>query len=97
LPPNAVIEVHLASASHGLLGPFIAEQRIAGSGKQVPIPFELKFDPAKIDPKYHYWVSAQIVVDGQLRWVTEGTYPVLVQGTSTSGVQIVLKPAPAKK
>jgi putative lipoprotein len=68
----------------------IAEQKITAEGKQVPIAFELKFDPAKIDEQHKYTVSARISVDGQLWFVSDTTYPVVTQG-HPSNVALTLK------
>jgi Uncharacterized protein conserved in bacteria len=34
----------------------ITQEEIALGERQVPVPFELKFDPGKIDPKHMYSV-----------------------------------------
>ena len=97
MPPNAVIEVKLQDVSKAdAPATVIAEQKISAEGKQVPIPFELKFDPAKIDPKGRYTVSARITVNGQLRFVSDQAHPVLAHGNAASGVEIVVKPVPEK-
>jgi putative lipoprotein len=93
LPPTAVLEVKLQDVSKAdTPATLIAEQKITTGGKQVPIAFELKYDPAKIEAKHCYAVSARILVDGQLRWVTDNTYPVLTEGSSATGVEIVVWP-----
>lgn len=97
LPANAVIEVKLKDMSRGdAPATVIAEQKITAGGKQVPIPFELKFDPAKTDAKHRYSVSARITVDGALRFVSDQSYPVVTQRNPTN-VEMLLKAVPAKK
>lgn len=97
LPPTAVIEVKLQDVSRAdAPATLIAEQKITAEGKQVPIPFELKFDPAKIEPKHRYTVSARILVGDQLRFISDKAYPVLAGGAGASGVEIVVKAVPAK-
>ena len=91
LPPTAVIDVQLQDVSKAdAPATLIAEQKITAEGKQVPIPFELKFDPAKIDEKHQYAVSARITVEGQLWFVSDTTYPVVTQG-HPSKVDLTLK------
>ena len=98
LPPTAVIEVKLQDVSRAdAPATVIAEQKITAEGKQVPIPFELKFDPAKIDPKLRYTVSARIMVGDQLRFTSDTARPVLADGNSASDVEIVVKPVPPPK
>jgi uncharacterized lipoprotein YbaY len=97
LSPAAVIEVKLQDVSRADAAAIvIAEQKFAADGKQVPLPFELKFDPAKIDAKHRYTVSARITLDGELRFVSDQAYAVVTQGNPSTGVDILLKPVPAK-
>ncbi len=61
LPPTAVIEVTLADISLAdAPAKVISTQRIEAGGKQPPFPYELSYDPAQIDPRMTYAVSARI-------------------------------------
>jgi uncharacterized lipoprotein YbaY len=81
LPPAAIIEVKLLDVSRAdAPATVIAEERITLGERQVPVPFELKFDPVQIDPQHAYSVSARILVDGQLRFISDKGYPVLTRG-----------------
>ncbi len=81
LAPNAVIEVSLVDVSKAdAPATVIVSQTIQAAGKQVPFSFELKFDPARIDPKAIYAVRATINVDGKLAWTSTRSYPVLTKG-----------------
>jgi uncharacterized lipoprotein YbaY len=52
LPPTAVIEVVLQDVSKAdAPAETISSQRIEANGKQVPFPYVLKYDAAKIDPR----------------------------------------------
>jgi putative lipoprotein len=99
LPTNAVIQVKLADVSLAdAPAKIVAEQTINLGQRQVPVPFALNFDPAKIDPKHTYSVSAKITVDGQLWFTTDQSYPVLTNG-KPSHVDLILKqvsPTPQK-
>jgi putative lipoprotein len=81
LPPDAIIEVQLLDLSTAD-GPskVIAEEKITLGDRQVPVPFELKFDPSAIDPKHSYSVSAKIMVDGELRFISDQSNAVLTLG-----------------
>ncbi len=68
----------------------IASQKIRADGKQVPIPFELPYDPAKIDQRLSYSVKARILVNGGIRWISQTAYPVLTHGSPSSNVEIVV-------
>jgi putative lipoprotein len=81
LPPDAVVLVQLQDVFlPDAPSPFLAEYKTTVGGRQVPIPFTLKFDPAKIDPKHPYVVEASILVHDQLRFTNDTAYLVLTQG-----------------
>jgi putative lipoprotein len=89
LPPQATVEVKLQDAS--ATGPrLIAEQKFAVGNQQVPMPFELKFDPKDIDPRHPYEVSARILLDGKVRFVSDTAYPVLT-GSKPSHIEMMLR------
>ena len=81
MPAEAEVIVQLQDVSSPDRGEkIVAEDRIAFGQRQVPIPFELKFDPTKIDVKHLYVVSARIFVGTQLRFMNSKQYRVLTQG-----------------
>jgi len=95
LPPNAVMQVRLEDVSLAdAPAKTIAQQRIPLGDRQVPVPFELKFDPTKIDERHTYVVTARIVVDDQLRFLSDKAYPVLTRDNPLR-VEMILKPAQA--
>ncbi|MGB9436093.1 MAG: YbaY family lipoprotein [Candidatus Acidiferrum sp.] len=95
LPPNAVIQVQLQDVSLAdAPAKVIAEETINLGQRQVPVPFELNFDTAKIDPKHSYSLSAKVTVDGELRFTNGQSYPVLTRG-NPSRVDMILKPVGA--
>lgn len=78
LPPNAVVQVQLADVSRAdAAAVVLGEQTIELKGKQVPIPFEINYDPQKIDPRFTYAVSARITVDGKLWFISTTRYSVI--------------------
>jgi putative lipoprotein len=95
LPPNAVILVQLQDVSLAdAPAKLISEQSINLGQRQVPVPFTLTFDPAKLDAKHTYSVSAKITVDGKLSFITDQSYAVLLNG-KPSHLDLILKPVPA--
>ncbi|HKM68212.1 MAG TPA: YbaY family lipoprotein [Candidatus Acidoferrum sp.] len=97
LPPTAVIQVQLQEVSLADAPPnALAEDKFALGDRQVPVPFTLKFDPAKIDSKHTYGVTARIFVGGELRFLNDHAYLVLTQG-NPSKVEVILKPADGGK
>jgi putative lipoprotein len=93
LPPNAVIEVSLEDVSRvDAPATVVAEDKIVLGDRQVPVAFELKFDPAKINSRHTYTVSARILVDHKLRFINDKAYPVLTRGNPTQ-IEMILKQA----
>jgi putative lipoprotein len=91
LPPNAVIDVKLEDVSQANApAQVIVEQKLTLGNRQVPILYELKFDPAKVDARHSYALSATISLDGVTRFAHEQPYPVLTMG-NTSHVDMVLQ------
>jgi putative lipoprotein len=81
LPPNAVLTVRLEDVSRAdAAADVIGEQTIKLDGKQAPIPFEIAYAPAKIDPRHRYNVRAQIDVDGTTMFTSAQATPVLTEG-----------------
>jgi uncharacterized lipoprotein YbaY len=77
LPPGAKIEVQLVDVSRADAPAIIlAEQTIITDGQQVPIPFQLTYNPNQINPRYFYAVQARILINKQLRWINTDRYSV---------------------
>ena len=78
LPPGAVISIKLLDVSRqDAAAQIMSEQIIRTTGQQVPIPFKLKFDPAKIRVNHSYVVRAEIRIKGKLAFTTTKSYPVI--------------------
>ncbi|MCX7304719.1 MAG: YbaY family lipoprotein [Hyphomicrobiales bacterium] len=76
LPPNAVVTVRLTDVSLAdAPGAVVAEQTIQPAG-QVPVKFELRYDPAVVQPKMNYALQARITVDDKLWFTTDQRYAV---------------------
>jgi len=90
MPENALLTVQLQDVSRAdAPAEVVAEQKVAFAGRQVPLPFELPYDPSKLDPKHTYSISARITVDGQLRFLNTSAYRVITQG-NPSKVNLLL-------
>ena len=93
LPPDAVVRVWLETAAEPERpARRVAEITVPTEGKQVPIPFALPYDPARISPAKPYLVRATIRSDDQVLFASRGGYPVLTRG-APSKVEIVVEPA----
>jgi heat shock protein HslJ/uncharacterized lipoprotein YbaY len=74
LPPNAVVEVKLLDVSRaGAPSVTIAEQVITSGGKQVPFPFEVRYESNRINERRRYVVRARILVGRKLLFTTAGS------------------------
>ncbi|WP_017297917.1 YbaY family lipoprotein [Nodosilinea nodulosa] len=85
MPPNAVLEVSLIDVSRAdAPAVTLASQSMVFGDRQVPLPFELVYNPDQIDPRFSYAVQARILVDGQLRFTNTSRFAVITQGNPTS-------------
>jgi heat shock protein HslJ/uncharacterized lipoprotein YbaY len=74
LPPDSRAVVALKDVSRPD-GPVVAESRFDLSGRQVPIPFELPVDRAKLDDGRRYALRGAIFAGGRPAWASD---PVMV-------------------
>src|SRR5262245_461093 len=95
LPPDAVVEVWLIDVSP-LIVPLalIAEATVPSQGRQVPIPFELRYDPKKIQPDHIYAVKAAIRSAGQSLFETQTPHRVITQGNPSQVERWLQRTAP---
>ena len=96
LLPGATLEVKLLDVSlQDVKAKIIAEQTIEIT-HQVPIPFELAYDPAKIDQRMSYVVRATIFLGDRMLFTTDRSYPVLTRDQGDQ-VDLVLVRVGGKK
>ncbi len=82
LPPDAVVRVTLAETSRqDVPASVVAETRIEPT-HEVPIPFELEYDPGEIESHLTYAVRATIRSGEALLFTTDRIYPVLTRGAA---------------
>lgn len=91
LPDDAVIIIKLEDVSLAdAPSKVIAKHRFESNGAQVPFEFDLAYDTSKIEARHRYSVSARIEVDGQLRFITDTSYPVITDANHTESVNLRL-------
>lgn len=96
LPADAVTTVRLVDISLAdAAAELISEQVITTEGQQVPIPFELAYDPAQIVDNNRYAVQAFIELDGQLLFISDTVIPVLTMDSPSSDVEVMVVPVPS--
>lgn len=90
LTPEAVVQVELRDGSAGEDDPPVAKQVILKPG-QVPIAFEISYEPDGLVPSHRYVLSARISDRGQLQFVTESPIPAIPRAPQTP-LEIVVVP-----
>lgn len=78
LPAGAVLQVRLLDVLEDAPAVVVAERTIKPTGN-VPIRFELRFDPKRIKPTHTYVVNARLTA-GPREWITITPHPVLTNG-----------------
>ena len=103
LSPDAVVEVKLSDVSRADAPAItVGEQTIENPG-QVPINFEIEYDPDAIDERLTYSVQARIIEGGNLAFINDTAYSVITR-SNPDHVDMVLvrvgespdEPAPAE-
>lgn len=91
MPPDTVLAVRIEDVSRAdAPALLLAEIREPFGERQVPIPFSLQVPSASIDPRFSYVVRASITVNGEMRFATTRSHPVLTRG-ATNKVDLLLE------
>lgn len=64
------------------------EQTVDVAGDDLPVDFELGYEPGEIDDRDTYSVSARIEAEGQLLFISDTVVPVITRGAPTSDVEV---------
>jgi len=90
LPADALVRISLVETP--AIGPdaVLVEQVIATRGRQVPIPFELRYELGTIDPSLTYGVVATVTVAGEIQFDSGAPTAVITQG-NPDAVDVTLK------
>jgi putative lipoprotein len=84
LPTDAVVEVTLSDISQqDVAAPVIGQTRLASEGRQIPLPFEIRYDQTRIEAKALYAVRATISSGGRMWFTTDTVHQVITQGHPT--------------
>jgi len=96
LTPDAVFEAMLEDVSKADAPAVVVGSVRTDKAGQVPIRFEIPFDPARIDQSHSYSLRARIVVGQRLLFTTDQAYPVLTRGHGNE-VEMMLRMVAASK
>jgi putative lipoprotein len=96
LPADAVVRVQLSDVSRQDAAAIpVAQATVTPAGRQVPLPFELRYDPAAIDSTHTYAVRATIESGGRLIFTTTTANLVITRGNPTH-VNLMLAGVPGR-
>lgn len=93
LPENATLSVSLLDVSLADAPARVLAQQHRPIKGQVPLPFDLSYDPAQLQNGHRYAVSARIEANGQLLWLTTGHQGVQLDGSDPQPLKLRLNPA----
>jgi putative lipoprotein len=89
---SAVVEVRLLDVSRADASSItIAERTIKPAGRQVPIAFDLAYDPQRINSRGSYSIQVRILDPNKLRFTSTDAYPVITGGHPNK-VNVIVKP-----
>lgn len=98
LPDDAVVSVQIYNAQLADATEVLGEQVIETGGQQVPIPYEVAYNPEDINENMMYSVSARIEDgEGNLLFISDTVTPVITNGNPTEDVEIMTIPVEASE
>ena len=83
LTPNAVVEVKLIDISRADAPAVTIGEHILENPGQVPISFEIEYDPSAIDQRFVYAVQVRIMEGDQLAFINDTRYQVITRDSPT--------------
>lgn len=93
LPPDAVVTVEILDVSLVDAPSTVIGQQIIDNPGQVPIAYEVPYDPGDIAENRTYSMSARIAdSSGALLFISDTFTPVITQGAPTENVEIMTVP-----
>jgi putative lipoprotein len=91
LPAGAVVTVRLLDTSRADAPASIIGEQVIAEPANVPVGFEIGYEPSTIDATHSYAVAATIEVDGHLAWRSTIHHPVLTRGAGPSATIMVTR------
>ena len=88
IPPGAVVDARLYDVSlQDVASVLIASQTIP-SPERFPVPFAVRYDPARIDERHTYGMQVSVKVEGELVYVNDTAFHVLTGGYPSMDVAV---------
>ena len=93
LPDDAVVQVQLQDTSLADAPAMVIGEQIVTNPGQVPVPFEVCYDPDQIQANHTYTMSVRITDGaGKLLFINDTAIPVITRGSPTENIEIVVIP-----
>ena len=83
LSPQAVVDVKLVDISRADAPATTIGEHVIENPGQVPISFEIEYDPDDIDERFSYAVQARIMEGERLAFINDTAYHVITRGSPT--------------
>lgn len=81
LPANATLDVWIVETTEGQATPAVLiESSLPVKGQQVPLPFELRVEPGRVQHQKTYGLQAAIRSGGQTLFASDAPVPVITHG-----------------
>ena len=91
LSPDAVVEVKLSDVSRADAPAVTIGERIIDNPGQVPIAFEIEYDPEEIDERFTYAVQVRIMEGEKLAFINDTVYSVITRDNPTHVDMVLVK------
>ena len=93
LPPDTMmVQVQLVDISKQDVEALVLGEQTITPMRQVPISFEISYNPEDIIPNHRYAIQARITeIDGPLWFITTQAFLVITDGHPSSDVQVILQ------
>lgn len=91
MPVGSVVKVRLLDTSGVDGSAQVIGEQVIEDPTNVPVPFEIGYEPSAIDSGRAYAIAAQIEVDGRVAWRSTIHHPVLTRGAGASAVVMVTR------
>jgi uncharacterized lipoprotein YbaY/heat shock protein HslJ len=92
LPPGVQVVVRLLDVSRADAAAVTLAEQLIEPEHEVPISFRLTTARSVLDSRKTYSVSARIIADGRLTWISDAHHPVTLD--SSHDLELVLIPVP---
>ncbi|MEA3335303.1 MAG: YbaY family lipoprotein [Chloroflexota bacterium] len=93
LPDDAIVQVQLQDISRADAPAIILGEETFTIPGQMPMPYEVIYDPADVVPNHSYGMAARITsADGKLLMINDTIVPVITRGNPSENVEIMVVP-----